>query len=1360
MLSTTGQCCNVHGFHSDFEAIEDVPVARAATAVQNEDGAIYILIVNEALYFGPSLDHSLINPNQIRHFGIPVSDDPYDKSRSFGIDHEDLFIPFHTAGSTVYFDSYVPTDEEIEKYPHIVLTDDEMEWDPTGVEMRDDSSSNGNTIRIQQAWTERERRCHVPIEYESDLCLGSISDHLVPDRLYERLVNSVHISNAAPSKHKRKPKSKTEKKVSAHSASRKSIMKIATTRHTVVSYESIARLMNITLDKAKEMMRVTTQKGIRTAIHPITRRYRVNHLDLHSSRLAGQWYVDWLSAGTISLAQNRGAFIYSNGTFTEVYPSESNKQAPATTSLREFCEDVGVPEKLKSDRAPEFCGRNTEYHKVARRKGINLTYAEPERKNQISPIDVEIRELRKRTNNKLRTKRAPRRLWDYCAKHQAKLRQFLPRQSLKGRTAYEQVTGKTPDISEYCDFDFYDLVWYHAGNHHDFSNDTRALGRWLGVSHRIGSDMCYWILTVTGQIISESTVQHVTRDDLVDQEISDQVEKFNDAVNERLNDENFRLPNDEGDFTLDDDYELSRLLDPAYGDNDPTPEEYGEHDEPILEADDVTEEIYDKFLGAKFVLDDKVDGGGRLATVKSRAKTDDGKLIGRAHTNPMLDTREYVIELEDGEHDRIMANQIAANLYSQLDDEGREIMNFKGIIDHKRDGSAITKENGFYQTRSGAKKAKKTTRGWKILVEWRDETSDWIDLKDVKEANPIELAEYAINNKIDDEPAFAWWVPYVIRKRERIIAKTKTKYWRTSHKYGVRLPKTVAEALELDREVGSPYWENAIKKEMGKAKVAYEEVPDVKPEEVRKGEVPELTGFQEITCHIVFDVKMDFTRKARFVANGAMTETPVGLCYSSVVSRDSVRIAFLVAALNDLDVLACDIGNAYLNAPCREKIWFVAGLECGSELKGKVCKLVRALYGLKSSGASWRKMFKDYIIQHLGFTASVMDPDMYYRKGVKADGTEYYELLLVYVDDVLAISHNPMSIMESIGKSFEIKNNEIGEPKTYLGADIEKFQLPNGKTAWSITANTYVKNAVKTVQDLLAEDGRELKTGPRKHKGPLPPSYKPELDTTDECNAEMTSRYQQLIGILRWAVELGRVDIMVEVALMSQYQMNPRSGHLEALYLIFHYLWKNPRKRLVMDPLEPAIDESVFQNNTDWTEFYGDVVEEDPPRMPEPLGKPVATSTFVDANHASNVVTRRSHSGIFMFVNNALIDQFSKRQNTVESSTYGSELVAMRIARDKIVALRIKLKSIGTPLLGPTNVFCDNQGVVKNTSIPESTLSKKHNSINYHVVRESVAAGILRVGKEDTSTNIADAATKLLPYSKKMELLGSVLYDY
>ena len=1016
---------------------------------------------------------------------------------------------------------------------------------------------------------------------------------------------------------------------------------------------------------------------------------------------------------------------------------------------------------MKSDRASALCGRDSEYLKVARKKGIDLTYAEAERKTQVYKVDLEIRELKKYCHRKMVEKKAPKRLWDFCLRHAAKVRQFLPRNNLHGRTAMESVNGKTPDISEYLDFDFYDLCWYYTETHPSISKDNRALCRWLGVSHRIGSDMCYWIITETGRPMAETTVQHVTRDDLLDQDMKMQIDNFNEAVERRLSDQNFVIPIPEymDGFALQDvDYDLPQWDVPGW---DPTAGDEPNDNVPLAEAeDDIDPEVYDEYVGAKVILND-ADGRANLATVVRRSTDHTGRPIGKRHHVTAFDTREFDIELEDGTQERILANRIAANIYSQVDDEGREHVQFSDIIDHRKDGTALTMENGYIEISEGHRKPKKTTRGWQVLVEWKDGSTTWMALKDIMQANPVELAEYAFANKIDQEPAFAWWAPYTLKKRARIISKVKAKYWRTSHKYGVQLPKTVEQALQIDKDTNTSYWRDALNKEMKKAKVAYQEMEGCTPDEVRRGEVPELTGFQEIKCHVIFDVKMDFTRKARYVAGGHMTEAPVALCYSSVVSRDSVRIAFLVAALNDLDVFSCDISNAYLNAPCKEKIWFEAGLECGTSMKGKVMKLVRALYGLKSSGASWRQMFKEYIEKKMGFTPSLSDPDMYYRKQSRPDNTRYYELLLVYVDDVLAISHDPKSIMEMIGKGFDLKNDEYGPPTTYLGGDVETFQLPDGKRAWSMLSTSYVRNAVKTVDILLAGDELELKgSSNKRHAGPLPSGYKPELDTTDECDPEYTSRYQQLIGILRWAIELGRIDVLIETALMSQYQMSPRMGHLEGLYHIFHYLKKNPVKRMVMDPMYQAADESSFNINAAWEEFYGDLEEEDPPRMPEPLGNPVSTTAFVDADHASNVVTRRSHSGILLFVCNALIRYYSKRQNTVESSTFSSELVAMRICRDMIVELRIKLKSIGVPLLGPTDVYCDNQGVVKNVSIPESTLSKKHNQINYHVVREAAAAGILRVAKEDSDTNLADPLTKLMPYSRKHELLGRIQYDY
>ena len=156
---------------------------------------------------------------------------------------------------------------------------------------------------------------------------------------------------------------------------------------------------------------------------------------------------------------------------------------------------------------------------------------------------------------------------------------------------------------------------------------------------------------------------------------------------------------------------------------------------------------------------------------------------------------------------------------------------------------------------------------------------------------------------------------------------------------------------------------------------------------------------------MTFAVKMDFTRKARFVARGDQTETPASVTYSSVVSRDSVRLAFLIAGLNDLDILACDISNAYLNAPCREKIWFVGGKDTGED-EGKVLVVDRALYGLKSSGASWRHMLSKTLQEDFGFVPTRADDDVY-RRPAEKDGFKHYEYIFVCVDDLLIVLKDP-----------------------------------------------------------------------------------------------------------------------------------------------------------------------------------------------------------------------------------------------------------------------------------------------------------------------------------------------------------------
>jgi hypothetical protein len=332
---------------------------------------------------------------------------------------------------------------------------------------------------------------------------------------------------------------------------------------------------------------------------------------------------------------------------------------------------------------------------------------------------------------------------------------------------------------------------------------------------------------------------------------------------------------------------------------------------------------------------------------------------------------------------------------------------------------------------------------------------------------------------------------------------------------------------------------------------------------------------------------MDFTRKAWFVAGGHTTEAPNSLTYSSDVLQESVKITFPVTALNDLDIMTCDIGNAYLNAPCRKKIWFVVGPECGNLLQGLPCKKVCALYGLKSSGAAWRAMISAFIVNNVRFGPTRADADVYMRKNYKHGGEMYYEYLLVYMDDVLVVSHTPEEVMKAIGAEFQIKNDEYGPPTTYLGAGISKVQLSNGKECWSMDSHKYVLAAIEVVCDLLGKYGLELKTEMQRkgeHHGLIPISYCPELDCTPHCNEEHASCYQQIIVILRWAIELSIMDILTKVLLLSQYQADPREGHLKALYWIVNYLSRYPVQGLVLNHTVTEIDESVFSTG-DWTDF-------------------------------------------------------------------------------------------------------------------------------------------------------------------------------
>ena len=208
------------------------------------------------------------------------------------------------------------------------------------------------------------------------------------------------------------------------------------------------------------------------------------------------------------------------------------------------------------------------------------------------------------------------------------------------------------------------------------------------------------------------------------------------------------------------------------------------------------------------------------------------------------------------------------------------------------------------------------------------------------------------------------------------------------------------------------------------------------------------SGWSLVTGHIVWDVKMDLTRKARWVLDGHKTYNLVGSTFAGVVSQESVRISFTYAALNGLNVFAAYIQNAYLGAPSSQRDYIICGPEFGLENVGKIALIHRALYGGKAAGQDFRNHLRS-CMRHINFSLCPADPDVWMRPARHRNGCDCYEYCLLYVDDVLCISENSESILRNeLGKYFELKNESVGPPTLYLGAGMREVQLDNGSKAW------------------------------------------------------------------------------------------------------------------------------------------------------------------------------------------------------------------------------------------------------------------------------------------------------------------------
>jgi len=719
---------------------------------------------------------------------------------------------------------------------------------------------------------------------------------------------------------------------------------------------------------------------------------------------------------------------------------------------------------------------------------------------------------------------------------------------------------------------------------------------------------------------------------------------------------------------------------------------------------------FDELIGRTFITPPSDDGSQYRAMIKESVETSEKDMA----LDPTM--KKFRCTVDDRGYDEILTyNELMNFIEDSVDDGEGGVWRFKDVYGHR------------------------WTKGVaEVFLHWENGEKTWEPVSLIAKDDPITLAVYGKKHNLLEKSGWKSLKRHAKNDKvaARLLNQAKLRSFRTAprYKYGFEVANNVEHALEIDRKTGTDRYKQGMALELGQLE-EYQAMKD-------KGKdwIPP-TDYKKIRCHMVFDIKHDGRHKARFVAGGHMTPPPLESVYSSIVSLRGIRLVTFLAEHNDLELWSTDIGNAYLEALTHEKVYFIAGPEFG-ERAGHKFVIVKALYGLKSSGLRWHDRLAD-VLRAMGFEPSRAEPDIWMR----AQGT-HYEYIAVYVDDLLIASKSPEAIIAELTDTYKFKLKGTGQVTFHLGLGFERDE--NGRLR--LSPRRYIERMLDAYVDFFGNKPKQVYTSP------LEKGDNPELDTSEELDVTGTKKYQSMIGALQWCISLGRLDIATAVMTMSSFRAAPRKGHLERLKRIYGYLAKMRHAKILVSTELPDWSD-VPDQDLDWAKTtYGDVKEIIPDDIPEPLGKEVISTTYVDANLYHCKVTGRSVTGILHFVNGTVIDWYSKKQSTVETATYGSEFVAAKTAVDQITDLRITLRYLGVPIKGKAYLFGDNESVIKSSTVPHSCLKKRHCALSFHRVREAIASNMLIFQHLAGDKNPADILSKHWGYQQVWQVLRPVLF--
>ena len=413
---------------------------------------------------------------------------------------------------------------------------------------------------------------------------------------------------------------------------------------------------------------------------------------------------------------------------------------------------------------------------------------------------------------------------------------------------------------------------------------------------------------------------------------------------------------------------------------------------------------------------------------------------------------------------------------------------------------------------------------YNVQIEWENGEVTYEPLGVIAADDPVTCAIYARDHNLLNTSGWKRFRSLAKRQKKlfRMINQAKLRSFRTAprYKYGFEIPKNYKHAVEIDHRNGNKRWQDATELEMGTMD-NYQVFEDY-----GKG-APIPQGYKQIRVHLIFDVKHDGRHKARLVAGGHLTEVPLESVYSGVVSLRGLRMFLFIAELNNLQVWGTDITSAYLEAFTDEKVCIIAGPEFG-KLEGHLLVICKALYGLRSSGARWHERLAD-CLRNEGFLPCRAEPDIWMRP---SDGI--YEYIAVYVDDLAIAMHNPSEFTNVLSSKYNFSMKGTGPLKFHLGADFVR----DNKGTLSMAPRKYIDRMIASYERMFGEKPKI------NVYSPLEPGDHPELDDSQLPDATGTQQYLTLVGMLQWAISLGRFDIATAVMSMSSFHAAPCCGHL------------------------------------------------------------------------------------------------------------------------------------------------------------------------------------------------------------------------